>query len=39
GQFWSTTGDEAVLSIATFLRNERMHVLFPHVKLSPHYRN
>lgn len=39
GQFWSRTGDEALLSLATFWRNRRMPRLFPHIKLSPHYEN
>jgi hypothetical protein len=31
GQFWSQTGDEALLSIETFWRNGRWNLLFPHV--------
>jgi hypothetical protein len=31
GQFWSQTGDEALLSLETFWRNGRWHLLFPHV--------
>jgi len=30
GQFWSRTGDEALLSLETFRRNGRWHLLFPH---------
>jgi predicted membrane protein len=34
GQFWSTTGDEALLCLETFWRNERWELLFPHLRLS-----
>jgi len=30
GQFWSQQGDEALLCLETFWRNERWHLLFPH---------
>ncbi len=30
GQFWSRAGDEALLTLETFWRNERWHILFPH---------
>jgi hypothetical protein len=30
GQFWSPAGDEALLCLDAFWRNERRHVLFPH---------
>jgi hypothetical protein len=30
GQFWSQTGDEALMSLETFRRNGRWHLLFPH---------
>jgi hypothetical protein len=30
GQFWSQTGDEALMCLETFRRNERWHLLFPH---------
>jgi hypothetical protein len=30
GQFWSQTGDEALLCLETFRRNNRWHLLFPH---------
>jgi len=32
GQFWSPAGDEALLCLDTFWRNERWHVLFPHTR-------
>lgn len=34
GQFWSTAGDEALLCLETFWRNERWELLFPHAKLT-----
>jgi len=34
GQFWSTAGDEALLSLEMFCRNERWDLLFPHAKLT-----
>jgi hypothetical protein len=34
GQFWSTRGDEALLCLEMFWRNERWEMLFPHVKLT-----
>ena len=34
GQFWSTRGDEALLCLEMFWRNERWELLFPHAKLS-----
>jgi hypothetical protein len=30
GQFWSTTGDEALLGLEIFWRNDRWEQLFPH---------
>jgi hypothetical protein len=30
GQFWSQAGDEALLCLETFWRNDRWHLLFPH---------
>jgi hypothetical protein len=30
GQFWSPIGDEALLCLETFWRNERWSLLFPH---------
>ena len=35
GQFWSTAGDEALLCLETFWRNERWHLLFPHTAFHP----
>ncbi|MHB1463467.1 MAG: hypothetical protein ACYC1M_19485 [Armatimonadota bacterium] len=32
GQFWTITGDEALLCLETFWRNGRWHELFPHAK-------
>lgn len=34
GQFWSTAGDEALLCLETFWRNQRWELLFPHSKLT-----
>lgn len=34
GQFWSTTGDEALLCLEMFWRNQRWEMLFPHAKLT-----
>jgi hypothetical protein len=31
GQFWSCVGDEGLMCLETFWRNNRWHVLFPHV--------
>jgi len=31
GQFWSRTGDEALMCLETFWRNRRWHLLFPHI--------
>jgi len=35
GQFWSTAGDEALLCLETFWRNERWNLLFPHTAYDP----
>ena len=35
GQFWSTAGDEALLCLETFWRNERWSLLFPHTAFDP----
>lgn len=35
GQFWSKEGDEALLSVETFWRNDRWPLLFPHSNLDP----
>lgn len=32
GQFWTTQGDEALLCLETFWRNQRWHELFPHAR-------
>ena len=34
GQFWSTAGDEALLCLETFWRNDRWELLFPHVAIT-----
>jgi hypothetical protein len=34
GQFWSTRGDEALLCLEMFWRNDRWELLFPHSKLT-----
>jgi len=34
GQFWSVRGDEALLGLEMFWRNERWEMLFPHAKLT-----
>lgn len=31
GQFWTVEGDEALMCLETFWRNNRWHLLFPHV--------
>lgn len=31
GQFWTMDGDEALMCLETFWRNDRWHVLYPHV--------
>ncbi len=35
GQFWSQTGDQALLCLETFWRNDRWHLLFPHTSFNP----
>ena len=35
GQFWSQPGDEALLCLETFSRNERWPLLFPHTAFDP----
>ena len=35
GQFWSTVGDEALLCLETFWRNDRWSLLFPHTAFDP----
>lgn len=34
GQYWSRQGDEALLCLETFWRNDRWHLLFPHHRRS-----
>jgi len=35
GQFWSKRGDEALLCLEMFWRNDRWHLLFPHTTFNP----
>lgn len=35
GQFWSRTGDEALMCLEMFWRNGRWHLLFPHSSFDP----
>lgn len=35
GQFWTKAGDEALLSVESFWRNDRWSLLFPHSNLDP----
>jgi hypothetical protein len=35
GQFWSQEGDESLLCLETFWRNDRWHLLFPHTTFNP----
>ena len=35
GQFWTTSGDEGLMCLETFWRNERWHLLFPHAASDP----
>ncbi len=35
GQFWTQPGDEALMCLETFRRNERWHILFPHSQNDP----
>jgi len=39
GQFWSETGDESLMCLETFWRNDRWHLLFPHAAPATHSRN
>ncbi len=39
GQFWSQRGDEALLCLEMFWRNNRWHLLFPHAAPSDPARN
>ena len=36
GQFWTRTGDEALMCLETFWRNRRWHLLFPHAAINPY---
>ncbi len=35
GQFWSQAGDEALMCLEMFWRNDRWHLLFPHSLFNP----
>ena len=35
GQYWSQEGDESLLCLETFWRNNRWHLLFPHTAFNP----
>jgi len=35
GQYWTKEGDESLLCLETFWRNERWHLLFPHSAFNP----
>src|SRR6185295_11409500 len=35
GQFWTKIGDEALMCLETFWRNDRWHLLFPHSLWDP----
>jgi hypothetical protein len=35
GQYWSQKGDESLLCLETFWRNDRWHLLFPHTTFNP----
>lgn len=35
GQFWTKIGDEALMCLETFWRNNRWHLLFPHACFDP----
>jgi hypothetical protein len=35
GQSWTTVGDEALLGLETFWRNDRWSLLFPHTAFDP----
>jgi hypothetical protein len=39
GQFWSCAGDEGLMCLETFWRNDRWHVLFPHILQGDPYKN
>ena len=35
GQYWSQEGDDSLLGLETFWRNNRWHLLFPHTTFNP----
>jgi hypothetical protein len=39
GQFWSCAGDEGLMCLETFWRNQRWHLLFPHILHGDPHRN
>ncbi len=39
GQFWSCVGDEGLMCLETFWRNNRWHLLFPHILQGDPHRN
>ena len=39
GQFWSRASDEALMCLDTFWRNDRWHLLFPHIRHQDPRRN
>jgi hypothetical protein len=39
GQFWSCAGDEGLMCLETFWRNDRWHLLFPHIRRGDPRRN
>jgi len=39
GQFWSCAGDEGLMCLETFWRNNRWHLLFPHILHGDPHRN
>ena len=39
GQFWTTTGDEALMTLETMWRNQRWRLLFPHAHSWEPHRN
>jgi hypothetical protein len=39
GQFWSYAGDEGLMCLETFWRNNRWHLLFPHILQGNPYKN
>ena len=39
GQFWSRAGDEGLMCLETFWRNDRWHLLFPHILQGDPHKN